>query len=303
VGLFRPFRRGFWFWWENRRRWKVLDGLCADPVIGEGITIAAGPEGIFLEMPDGRRFFWEPRVKNSLLGIPYGEGFEPNETGLLSSIIRDGDVVLDIGANFGWYTTLFSRLVGPAGRVHAFEPIPTTFERLRRNVRLNGSPANVLLNDCALGESRGTVTLHVPTRIWLGPAFASAAIQHEGPHASFDCGMETVDGYLARAGADRVDLIKCDVEGGELNVLRGARELFSSSRPPIWFLEIQDVSTVAFGYQPEEIFAFMRGCGYESYYQSGRGLLPAPLSGKLPVNNFLFLIPDLHRDRLGDFLK
>ncbi len=303
MGMFRPFRRKLNFWWENRRRWKALDILLADPIIAKGVTVSAGPEGLFLEVPDGRRFFWDPREKGSLLGIPYAGTFEPEETGLLSSLLRPSDTVLDIGANFGWYTTLFSRLVGPGGAVHAFEPIPPTFLELQRNVRLNGSPANVCLNPVALGEREGTLTLHVPTRIWLGPSFASAVIQHEGPHASYECGMKTLDGYLEEAGAERVDLVKCDVEGGELAVLRGAHELLSSPHPPMWFLEVQESSTVPFGYRPEDLFMHLQGYGYESFHLEGGRLRPTPRFGKLPAYNFLFLVPGLHAGRVEGRLQ
>ena len=66
----------------------------------------------------------------------------------------EGDVALDIGGNFGWYTTLLSRAVGPGGQVHAFEPRPETYEVLKKNCELNGA-SNVTLNRFALGEKRG----------------------------------------------------------------------------------------------------------------------------------------------------
>ncbi len=301
--MLRPFRRNLRFWWENRHRWRALDVLGADPVLGKRITLAVASDGVFVEMPDGRRFFWNPRERGSLLGIPFTGSFEPGETELLSSILRPSDTVVDVGANFGWYTTLFSRRVGPGGMVHAFEPVPPTFRELERNVRLNGSPANVRLNPVALGEKDGLLELHVPTRIWLGPAFASAVRQHEGPHVSYSCKVKTLDSYLEEAGTERVDLVKCDVEGGELDVLRGAARLLSSPCPPMLFLEVQESSTVPFGYRPEDLFSHLREYGYVTYYRAEGKLRPAPASGMQPDYNFLCLIPALHRDRVQHRLE
>lgn len=301
MGLFRPSRRKIRFWWESRHRWKALDALRSDPVLREGVTIGIRSDGVFLEVRDGRRFFWEPRVKGSLLGIPFTGDFEPSETELLSSIVRPGDIVLDIGANFGWYTTLFSRLVGERGGVVAFEPVPPTFGELERNLALNGNPGNVRAHLLALGERKGTITLHVPTWLWLGPAFASAVRQHGGPHVTYTSPMETLDGFMERTGEGCAALVKCDVEGGELAILKGAGRILSSDTPPIWFLEVQEGSTIPFGYRPEDLFSFLRGYGYEGYYAKERRLLAIPSSGPLPGYNFLFIIPDLHRGRLPVF--
>jgi FkbM family methyltransferase len=298
MGIFRPSRRKLRFWWENRDRWKALDLLRSHPVLGEGVTIGIRSDGVFLEVRDGRRFFWEPRVKGSLLGIPFVGDFEPSETELLSSLVRPGDTVFDIGANFGWYTTLFSRLVGERGRVVAFEPVPPTFHELEQNLALNGHPGNVHAHLLALGERNGTVTLHVPTWPWLGPAFASAARQHGGPHETYTSPMETLNGFMGRTHEGCVDLVKCDVEGGELAILKGAGKILGSGTPPIWFLEVQEGSTRPFGYRPEDLFAFLREYRYEGYYTKDGHLLSIPPSGPLPEYNFLFIIPDLHRARV-----
>lgn len=301
MGLFRPARRKFRFWWENRRRWQSLDALRSDDVLDKGVAIGIRSDGVFLEVPDGRRFFWEPREKGSLLGIPYTGDFEPSETKLLSSLVRPGDTVLDIGANFGWYTTLFSRLVGDTGRVVAFEPVPPTFRELERNLALNGHPRNVRAHRLALGDRQGEVALHVPTWLWLGPAFASAVRQHGGPHVTYVSPMNTLDHFLERNRCERpVDLVKCDVEGGELAILRGGRGLLLSETPPIWFLEVQEGSTVPFGYRPADLIAYLREHRYEGYYWNEERLLPLPASGSLPAYNFLFAIPDLHRARIPE---
>src|SRR5438552_3753704 len=87
--------------------------------------------------------------------------YEPTISGIFRKIINPGDICLDIGANIGWYSTLFQKLVGKEGEVHAFEPVPPIFEHLKRNIRLNELPGNVRLNNLALGDVEKNVDLHI----------------------------------------------------------------------------------------------------------------------------------------------
>ena len=86
--------------------------------------------------------------------------WEPAETALIRSQLKPGDTFIDVGANFGYYTVLASKLVGPTGRVIAFEPDPRSFQLLERNVARNGC-TNVVLEQKALADKPGTLTLHV----------------------------------------------------------------------------------------------------------------------------------------------
>lgn len=70
--------------------------------------------------------------------IYYWRCYEPNETWAIRKILRPGDIFIDIGANIGYFSVLAARLVGPTGRVFAFEPVPPTVERLRHNIKING---------------------------------------------------------------------------------------------------------------------------------------------------------------------
>lgn len=71
-------------------------------------------------------------------GICFWGDYESYHTKIFKRIVRPGDVVFDIGANFGWFTTLFARWVGPSGRVHGFEPVPFIHELAAETVKLNG---------------------------------------------------------------------------------------------------------------------------------------------------------------------
>lgn len=149
------------------------------------------------------------------------------ERRLLSSLIEPGDTVVDVGANIGFYSSFFSRLVGPEGTVHAFEPDPVNYSHLQKAV---GSMSNVRPCNAAVGEKSGKIqlwkhqTLNVDHRTFAVPGEQRIAI--EVP-------IVTLDESFAD---QKLRLIKLDVQGSEASVLRGAtRILTSSPRPAILF--------------------------------------------------------------------
>lgn len=141
--------------------------------------------------------------------------YEPFETALLASLIRPGHLVVDIGANIGYYTLVFARAVGPDGHVIAFEPDPDNFRLLAHNVRSNGY-RNVTLVPRAVSDKAGSASL-----------FLSAA--NRGDHRLYDShdgresrAVETVTLDEVLAGWHLpLDLIKMDIQGSEAMALRG----------------------------------------------------------------------------------
>jgi FkbM family methyltransferase len=141
--------------------------------------------------------------------------FEPFETELMRSRVKPGDVVLDIGANIGYYTLIFARLVGDAGKVYAFEPDPSNFKLLRKNVRANGH-RNVVCVPRAVSDVAG------PLSLFLCP-------DNKGDHRIYPSEVErwtvaieavTLDEYFD-GYEGRIDFIKMDIQGAEARALRG----------------------------------------------------------------------------------
>lgn len=232
---------------------------------------------------------------------------------LLPFFVRKGDTVVDVGANTGQFSVPLARLVGPGGVVHAFEPILPTFEELREVVRREKVESRVVLNRLALGESARTVSFTIPRN---RPTEATS-VPHDreswgdfhsqpGNYATETCEMVALDEYLKRRGIGEVSFLKCDVEGGELQVLRGARQLLRSARPPVLMLEAFEGWTKSFGYHPRDLFRFLRDeAGYESYWICGSGLKRVrPEDGQIPGIfwqwvDFLCLVPDHHQKKVG----
>lgn len=184
------------------------------------------------------------------------------------ALLRDGDVVFDIGANQGYFTLLFSDIVGSEGHVHAFEPVPSTFQRLRSWLAENRRFDNVRLNEVACAEQPAEVTMMMPGN---DSGQASLRMHHEGswkspgPITQYAVKAIRLDDYFVEQALSRVDFIKCDIEGAELPALRGMTRLLALARPPL-FLEVYSHWTRTFGYAPGDLIAFLELAGYDSFY-------------------------------------
>ena len=152
------------------------------------------------------------------------EIYEPVETGIFMKQIRAGSVVLDIGANIGYYTLIAARQVGPQGRVYAFEPDPANFQLLKKNVEQN-SYRNVVLVNKAVSSKTRTLRL-----------FRSQT--NRGDHRVYDSkdGRESVPieavalDDLFKKMDKKVQFIKMDIQGSEALALEGMRGLIRKNR-------------------------------------------------------------------------
>jgi len=257
------------------------------------------PAGLTIEVVarDGRRFEVEADDPNAFNLMMLGE-YDPRETALVGRIVRPGDVCFDIGANDGWYTTLFARLVGPTGHVHAFEPAPPTLAKLRGTCALNGLLPRVTFNDFGLSDQDGTATLHLPAH----RGGASLRPGPEGSGAKFQCRLTTVDAYCEREGVEGIRLVKCDVEGAELAILRGATRVLDGPTPPMWLLELHRGTAKRFGYEPADMLRLLSGKGYVFHQVCWKPLgFLRPLGdfdGFTDTDNVFCSVPAAHGDVL-----
>ncbi|PWK89573.1 FkbM family methyltransferase [Lentzea atacamensis] len=164
-----------------------------------------------------------------------GAGYEHREVELLATAVRPGGLFVDVGANIGWFSLLIAHN-RPESAVWAIEPIPATADLLTEHVRAAGLDTVRVLR-CAVGATRGSALFEITS----DNAYAHRT---ELPHAEHPCGgrvrcdVAPLDELWREAGCPRVDAVKIDVEGVEVDVLAGARALLARDRPML-VVEVQ----------------------------------------------------------------
>lgn len=159
---------------------------------------------------------------------------EPDVQRTLNEVLKPGQVVYDVGANIGFFTMLCSRLVGPQGKVYAFEPMPGNAATLRHNIALNGL-SNVVVVEKALSSSSGNAELFISHWSAFHSLNVEGAVKkgNLGPGTGERISVETVtlDEFVSQDGVSAPDLIKIDVEGAELVVVQGMLATLKSTEP------------------------------------------------------------------------
>jgi FkbM family methyltransferase len=162
-------------------------------------------------------------------------GFELRSLDAYSKLIKPGDFVLDIGANIGAHTLPLAQLVGPSGKVFSFEPSADAFRKQGVNIQLNPDLLpRIEANQMMLMSNDNNPLPQSVYSSWPLELAADLHKEHLGRLMSTKgAALGTVDQYVAAACIPRVDFIKLDVDGNELEVLLGARRLMTDSRPKI----------------------------------------------------------------------
>jgi FkbM family methyltransferase len=202
----------------------------------------------------------------------YFHSHERSETLLLRRLLRKGDVVVDVGANVGFFTLLAATLVGADGEVHAFEPVPANYAMLEQNVRLNGH-AQVRLVAAAAGNANGTISLGIPVGITSDAGETSGNFTVGGAGRSVEAPMVVLDEYLDVLGGRRARLVKIDVEGVEPQVLAGLGQTLDAAPPDVFLVEVNRIRLAEHGYEPEDVVGPLTGRGYRVYRVGFNGRL------------------------------
>ncbi len=188
--------------------------------------------------------------------------FEHDVMDFIRHYLKPGMTVFDVGANIGIYSLLSARLVCEQGFVHAFEPTPATMDRLKANLALNQFTW-VFANELAVTDRAGRAKLH----LYEQNAMNSLARQDWVGNAVGQVEIATIslDEYVRVRSIPRVHLLKIDVEGAELFVFKGARNLLSSLNPPVVLCEFADKTARGFGYEANAIRDFLEEFGFRFF--------------------------------------
>lgn len=221
--------------------------------------------------------------------------FEVNECRFVERFLQPGMTVVDAGAHHGLYALLASNRVGPQGRVIAFEPSPRERRKLRFHLWINRC-SNVHVAGSALASSVGQRDLFFVKGRDTGcnslrpPAVAD-------PTQTLRVPVVTLDSYVQQHGIGAVDFIKLDVEGAELEVLKGAAQLLQRRPRPVVLCEVQDVRTRPWGYKAAEILECLRSQRYRWFRPLPNGEIKAVASVVNDVDANLVAVAE---ERMGE---
>lgn len=231
----------------------------------------------------------------SLGGNPEQEDFD-----YIASLIKPGDVVMDVGANVGLVSILLLKAEPELERIYAFEPLPDTFAKMKHNLLLNGLPKKINPVNVGMSDKQGSFDFFLPGEneaASMQPNMDEFYMQEsvDGRYTGVkkmykvQCKVTTLDEFVAENNIDRVNFIKIDVEGNEKNVLLGGINLLKRYHPVI-YTEMLRKHAARFGYHPNEIIDYMKSLDYGCYsYQNGKLEPFVEMTDDTVETNFFFM--------------
>lgn len=224
--------------------------------------------------------------------------YEKNDSDMIFRLVNDSDTVFDIGGNMGWYTIGLYKAKKNID-IHTFEPIPSTYESLVGNAKING--AKIKINNFGLSDKKQDLTFYFHKE---GSGNASAAIMNDDrENIELKCHVDTLDNYFKENSLEKLDFIKCDVEGAELLTFKGGVETITKYKPII-FTEMLRKWSAKFNYHPNEIIELFANIGYGCYFVSYDRLTQIEvMTDETLETNFFFLHQEKHKNRIEELVN
>lgn len=206
--------------------------------------------------------------KGDIAELVYTAGFEHDLISVVIQFLKPGMTVVDVGANCGLYTLIASKCVGNLGKVWAFEPASDTVRLFRDNQKLNATKS-VKLFKMALGDKKNQKVI-LACEPGLGDGYRYVRYSNKSTNKELDRTVEvvagsTLDFVWTKQGKPKIDLIKIDVEGGELKVLKGAQKVLTNHPDLVILMENSAFGLSRVGDDQSSLYAFMASLGYSFY--------------------------------------
>ncbi len=229
----------------------------------------------------------------------YFDYHEPEIFRFLDKYLKPGMTFIDVGANIGVYTLFAGKRVGLKGKVIAFEPQPETFNRLIENIELNRL-TNIVAKQVAVGETSGKVEIvkHTDTSKSYTRIIRPTIDQGSQDLSIYAINMISLDKYLCSHQFVKIDYLKIDVEGFELNVLKGAKHILEKLIPSIIEVELIDEFQKRCGNSIKMVLNFLSNLGYHFFHLNGVSLKLVSLQTQEQPDVNVFLI---HESKLYQF--
>ncbi|MGC5775195.1 FkbM family methyltransferase [Paenibacillus pabuli] len=199
-------------------------------IIKEDIkSIEVTKEKTVIHLADGRMYNLNPDRMDIIVYLLKAGTIEPDETAFIGRFLKPGDIVFDIGANAGWFSILFSQLVGSQGEVHAFEPLPDAVHSLMENMELNKC-FNMYIHPFAVSKENGKGNIFIPAN-QLSTQSSLSFDSIVGKGMKMPCDIISLDTFVKERRFTKIDFIKIDAEGFEIEVLKGSTTLLETFKP------------------------------------------------------------------------
>lgn len=254
---------------------------------------------VFTVRSSGVKLYCQPRDHRSPPFETFNfEDFEPKESRMMHKLFESCQNFYDIGANIGWHTLNLSARFRQAN-FYCFEPIPATYGHLLANIRLNAF-TNISTYNLALADSK-TLKSYYFYEACSGNASAVDLTGREDV-SIIECHQVKLDDFVLENKLPPPDFIKCDVEGAEFLVFKGAQETLRTHRPIVMAEVLRKWST-KYGYNPNEIFNLFFSMGYSAFTTDGDQLYPfREMTEKTLETNFFFLHSEIHSFSIQRFI-
>lgn len=217
------------------------------------------------------------------------------EEPIVYNLIEDGYCIFDIGAHIGWFALNFASRF-PNSKIYAFEPIKETYEILEKNIKIN-SIKNIITNNYGFSNTSRDGDFYY---FKGGSAVSSERnlLNHKKTEIK-RVRLEVLDAKFASLGINKLDFLKCDVEGNELFVLEGARKTISKALP-ILYIELYDPWCQEFGYSANDVFTMLQGFGYKCFsIEDGKCSERMIIKKETETYNYFFLHREKHARKIS----
>jgi FkbM family methyltransferase len=226
--------------------------------------------------------------------IYYDGYFEKDSAKAITTVVKPGMRVFDIGANIGCHLLPMAKLVGEKGYVIAFEPMEWPLKKLKRNIELNRL-GNIIVENIGLSNVEEDKTINFRASWTIDKSEVKESKRPATVH------FTTIDNYVSAHNIKQVDFIKLDVDGYEYKILQGGRDVLMTYRPII-LMELGDYTLRSVGDNIEDLINFLFSLDYKFYTEKGFHLLETrediiksiPDLKTLTVNVILCHISKLH---------
>jgi FkbM family methyltransferase len=223
--------------------------------------------------------------------------YEKNDTQMMYNLVKNNSTIFDIGANIGWYSIGLGKNKKNVN-VFSFEPIPTVFENLKSNLKLNNLKNVKLFNHGFYNKNKKISFYYYPDASGYS---SNTPFPGKKGFEKVQCDLKILDEFVQKKKISKIDFIKCDVEGAEFFVFKGGIKIIEQFKPII-LSEISRINQSKFSYHPNDLIQFFKEKGYDCFLTNDNGLHKIKkITEKTIETNAFFLHTKKHSSQISKF--